>query len=123
MTEERWAPVAGFEGLYEVSDHGRVRSARTGRLRATVQKRHGYIHVQLFKNGERRNFLVHRLVATTFVMNPLGLPIVNHEDGQKTNNRRDNLCWTDPSGNATHAISLGLRPQNLPRLDLMEMSI
>lgn len=84
MADERWLPVAGFEGYYEVSDHGRVRSVD---------------RVVTFKYG------VHRLVATAFIPNPDNLPEVNHKDENKNNNRVENLEWCDRQYNNTYGTA------------------
>lgn len=112
MTEE-WAPVVGFEGLYEVSSAGRVKGlSRRDSLGRAVPERilrpnpvsAGYMAVDLFKAGRRKMSLVHRLVARAFLENPLGLPQVNHLDGSKDNNSKGNLEWSSPRDNVIHAM-------------------
>lgn len=99
MMEELWRDIKGFEGLYEVSNLGRVRSLKdnNGQARILVLKvqkhRCGYQLVFLRKDGKLKGFVVHRLVAEAFIPNPDGLPEVNHIDEDKTNNRVDNLEW------------------------------
>jgi hypothetical protein len=113
---ERWLPVVGYEGLYEVSDHGRVRrvaiswAKRPGkkilRLRRTAK---GYLDVELYLHMKRQHLLVHRLVAEAFIgPQPPLEPQINHKDGDKTNNRSSNLEWVTPLGNKRHAIRMGL---------------
>lgn len=108
MSEE-WKPIFGYEDHYEVSSSGRVRSItrtitqrnRFGRLikyqkEGRILKQHdrnGYLAVQLCKDGIETTQSVHRLVATTFIDNPLGLQQVNHKDENKHNNSVDNLEW------------------------------
>jgi hypothetical protein len=113
----RWLPIDGYDGAYEVSDDGRVRSvdriiipAGGGpeyKLRGTelVQKPHrkGYLQVALSKNSVVKYPLVHRLVAAAFVI-PVTGPQVNHMDFNKKNNRYKNLEWTSDDGNRQHAI-------------------
>lgn len=91
MKTEIWMPIEGYEDLYEVSNEGRVSSKR-GILRP-VMNNCGYLQVQLWKDGKRKWFKVHRLVATAFVPNMFGDDCVNHIDENKTNNRADNLMW------------------------------
>jgi hypothetical protein len=105
---EVWRPCPGFEEFYQVSDHGRVRRIKAdddtwvGRvLKPSTDKRWGYHHVSLWKNGKGYPRKVHRLVAQAFIPNPLNLPEVNHKKGtDKTNNRVSNLEWTTRQGNS-----------------------
>ena len=122
---EIWKPVVGHEGAYEVSDLGRVRSLeriisvpnRWGSLSLrTVKTRvlrnndngSGYLQVQLSSGGERQPRLIHRLVAEAFLPPEDGLVFVNHKDGDKANNRLENLEWCSRSGNMVHAYAVGL---------------
>lgn len=121
ITEE-WRPVAvvGFEGSYEVSALGRVRSVDRMRmglggpqrcdgkiLRPRINKL-GYQQGSLYCAGLVKTFLLHRLVALSFIPNPDHLPMVNHIDGIKSNCAATNLEWTDDRGNKQHAINTGL---------------
>lgn len=109
--DEQWRPVKGHEA-YEVSNQGIVRNAVRGNVRRLTPNEKGYLRVQL--NGKWLR--VHRLVAIAFVPNPENKPQVNHIDGDKTNNRADNLEWVTNLENAAHAISHGLYPDNaMPR--------
>lgn len=112
MSAERWRPVIGFEHLYEVSDFGRVRSlprkvgpstVRKGRILKPADNGGGYQWVSLYRNGEKHKRYIHRVVAEAFVANPDGLPEVNHIDGDKTNNRADNVEWVTHAENQQHA--------------------
>lgn len=116
---EIWKTIPGFGGRYEVSDHGQVRSYANGRHgnkdEAVVLKPKkipaGYLQVNLYKtNGGGKQFykLVHRLVADAFIPNPNTFPVVNHKDGNKMNNRVENLEWVTASENSTHAVQTGL---------------
>ena len=100
--EEIWCPIKGYEGLYEVSDQGRVRSLKSGKERILKpgSDKYGYLMVCLCKNGEKKNLLVHRLVAQAFIPNPDNLPQVNHKDENKTNNYVHNLEWCSSKYNA-----------------------
>ena len=118
MTEE-WRPVVGFEGLYEVSSRGRVRSldrrvntssgTRLSRGQVLKGKRkNGYQEVSLGRNGSRNFRLVHRLVCEAFHgPAPEGKPWVLHRDGDKSNNTPGNLYWGDPKQNAQDMITHG----------------
>ena len=104
MTEEIWRPVVGYEGLYEVSNTGRVRSLdryvrcksyrlHKGKVLSPGKDKDGYLFVVLSCNGKHKTIAVHKLVAQAFIPNPDDLPIINHKDEDKTNNRVDNLEW------------------------------
>lgn len=117
---EEWRPVVGWEGLYEVSNIGRVRrlSRVTTRKDGTLQtwpdrimslplNSWGYPSVGLTRDGRKSTALVHRLVAFAFI-GPGG-PEVNHKDGDKTNARVSNLEWVTSKQNKEHAWGIGLR--------------
>lgn len=94
---EQWRPVEGYEGLYEVSNLGRIKSLNynhTGVEKVLKPKNNkGYLRVDLRKDGKHKFFLVHRLVATAFLPNPEGFEQVNHINEDKTNNCVDNIEW------------------------------
>jgi len=105
--EEYWKPVEGYEGLYEVSNEGRVRSLNYNKTGETKILRPlmiggGYLQVQLWKDGKVKMLLVHRLVAITFIPNPDNLPQVNHKNEDKTDNRVVNLEWTTAIENSNY---------------------
>lgn len=108
MIDEIWKPIEGYEGLYEVSNLGNVRSLGNGktwkepRIRKTNICNNGYHSVSLYKNGKEKRFLVHRLVAESFILNPDNLPQVNHKDEDKTNNCADNLEWCSAEYNINY---------------------
>lgn len=105
-----WRPVKGYEGLYEVSNLGQVRSFYSGEakiLKPYVDK-DGYLCVHLHKNGKGYAKKVHRLVASAFIPNIGDKPQVNHIDGDKTNNTVDNLEWVTSKENMHHAWETGL---------------
>lgn len=107
---EEWRPIKGLEGHYEVSNTGKVRGLRSGKVLSPFVSNCGYHMVCLctgFKT--RKGFLIHRLVAETFIPNPLCKSQVNHIDGDKGNNAVSNLEWTTPKENTYHAYKVGLR--------------
>lgn len=97
-----------FDGSYEVSDSGEVFSKHRNRFLIGGTYPNGYEFVGLTVNGETKNFMRHRLVARAFIPNPENLPYVNHIDGNKKNNRVENLEWCTPVENVRHAIKTGL---------------
>lgn len=114
-----WRPCPGYEGFYEVSDLGQVRTVshiRNGkhgttckvspRIKMLSMNNDGYLVVSLNANSNKTNVLcVHRIVAAAFVPNPDNLPQVNHIDGNKLNNAASNLEWCDSIYNTKHAIA------------------
>ena len=88
---EVWKDIDGFEGLYQVSNYGRVKSRYAIRKKPTTNN--GYEIVKLCKNGEVKHSLVHRLVAQAFIPNPFNFPCINHKDENKRNNIVENLEW------------------------------
>lgn len=112
---EAWAAVSGFEGLYEVSNIGRVRSLpRVNRLgrrvngceRKPQKDTKGYHFVQLWKDGAMSQPRVHQLVAAAFIPNPEQKPQVNHKDGVRSNNVWKNLEWATNGENTQHSYDV-----------------
>lgn len=108
MTGELFVMIPGYENRYLISNLGRVISFNSGSEMAQYVHRNGYASVKLSKNGVHKTHLIHRLVATAFVSNPDDLLEVNHKDGNKLNNRADNLEWVTRSQNMRHSIANGL---------------
>ena len=104
---ERWKVIKGFE-KYSVSDTGEVKSNKNDHIKANRIDRRGYNDISLYKNGQEHHKKVHRLVAEAFVDNPEGKDFVNHKDGNKLNNSKDNLEWVTHSENMKHAYATGL---------------
>ena len=101
---EQYRTVQGYEGLYEVSNYGRVKSLKFGKekLLKPQADTKGYLFVDLCKDGKVKHHLVHRLVASTFIENPDNLPQVNHKDENKTNNNVENLEWCSHKDNCNY---------------------
>jgi hypothetical protein len=105
--EEIWKPIVGYEGRYEVSNTGRVRSFHFNKpiiLSSIVF--YGYVIVSLCILNKKRNRRIHRLVAQAFIPNPLNKPQVNHKDKNKQNNHVDNLEWATNQENVRHSIAM-----------------
>ena len=104
---EIWRPVPSYEGLYEVSNTGKIRSlcARYGyhnELKQCAGSK-GYLLVTLCRKGKQRTVNVHRIVADVFIPNPSNFPCVNHKDQNKKNNKASNLEWCSYAHNNTYA--------------------
>lgn len=124
--QEIWKDVPEYEGLYMVSNLGRVMSLHCTskaakesgvpdrRIMKNVMSSSGYYHVMLSKNGNKIAWSNHVLVARAFIPNPENKPSVNHIDGNRTNNAVDNLEWATYKENQQHAIRTGLRDPHKP---------
>lgn len=122
--EEIWKEVKYFEDYYEVSNMGRVRSIdryvehkrhgvvlRKGNILKQYTDSGGYKYVNLHKDGKRKIYLVHRLVADAFIPNPNNYPCVNHKDENKTNNRVDNLEFCTQKYNTNYGTCIQRRAE------------
>lgn len=120
VPEEKWRDVLGFEELYQVSSFGNVRTIKKGEAEMSQQEnRNGYMTVHLRDKGVERRAMVHRLVAEAFIPNPDGLRDVNHKNGDKSDNRVENLEWVSHSDNMTHSFrELGQNVRHIVQLDL-----
>lgn len=112
--EEEWRDIEGFEGLYQISNMGRIKSlARYSsqghwlpeRILSIAHAISGYTDVSLYKNGQRFHKKPHRLVAEAFIPNPENLPEVDHKDTNKDNNCVDNLRWCTHAGNYENKLT------------------
>jgi len=111
---EEWRPIAGYEGLYEVSNMGRVRSiTRYKKVIKPTITNSGYYQYQLWHNGTYRTGLAHRLVAKAFVPNPDNKPVVNHIDENKLNNFVSNLEWVTHVENCRFGTAIKRRTAHL----------
>lgn len=120
MPEEKWQDVLGFEELYQVSSFGNVRTIKKGEAEMSQQENmNGYMTVHLRNKGVERRAMVHRLVAEAFIPNPNGFRDVNHKNGDKSDNRVENLEWTSHADNMTHSFrELGKNVRHIVQLDL-----
>ena len=107
---EIWKNIEGYDGRYQVSNMGRIKSfckSKVKILRLRVGNRN-YFEVILYMGKSSKNIKVHSIVAKNFIPNPENKPMVNHKDGNKLNNRVDNLEWSTYSENQLHAFQIGL---------------
>lgn len=113
--EEIWKDIKGFEDKYQVSNLGRIKSLKdkNGKYREKILKQcitqKGYLSIYLSLESKKYTYTIHRLVAQTFIPNTENKPQVNHIDGNKTNNRVDNLEWVTNQENSNHAWKYGLK--------------
>lgn len=115
---EIWKDIKGYEGRYQVSNRGNVKSLNynhTGKIKNLKFRKpntyNQYMTIELCKNNKKEVFFIHRLVAEAFIPNPRKMPVVNHIDGNKTNNKSDNLEWCSYSSNVRHAYDTRLIKQ------------
>lgn len=104
---EIWRPVKGYEGHYEVSNKGRIKSLASNRLLSPHNNGVGYLKVELWKDKVGKKKYIHRIVADTFLPNPLNRTEVNHKDSDPANNTLENLEWVSSSENTKHAVYKG----------------
>lgn len=109
MTKEIWKPVPGYDGRYEVSNFGKVKSLISKKTLKPHIINRGYCEIRLCKGGKYERFLVHRLVAEAFCKKPDGKNVVDHIDGSTKNNRADNLRWVTQKENV-HFGRVVIRP-------------
>lgn len=114
--KEIWKDIKGFEGLYKISNKGRIYSLITNKIRKSYITKKGYLRTSLCLNGKNKKFLVHQLVAQAFIPNPENKPQVNHIDCNKQNNCVNNLQWVTNRENFIHAEKNNLRINNLQNL-------
>ena len=110
MEEEIWKPIKDYEGLYEVSNLGRVKSLNyrgTGKekILKNIENSKGYFQVSLVKFGKQKVFKIHRLVAETFIPNPEGKPCIDHINTIRSDNRVENLRWVTHEENNNNPLT------------------
>lgn len=101
--------IKGYKYLYSINRKGEIYSYHSNKLMKLMKDKDGYLKVNLSKNGKSRKYIVHRLVAQTFLENPNKFPQVNHKNGIKDDNRVENLEWCTVSSNHKHAFKIGLK--------------
>lgn len=123
---EEWKDIKGYEGLYQVSNEGRVKSLSRNcfvkdklgnkycrtikeKILKPIKQSNGYLYNTLHKNGEGKMFRTHRLVAEAFIPNSNSLLIINHKDEDKENNSVSNLEWCTPKYNSNYGNSIAKR--------------
>lgn len=116
MKNEIWKDVVGYEGIYQASNLGRIKSLdmkivtsrciekRPGRILKQSLKKHGYLSLTLCRNKIKTDFRAHKVIAITFIPNPENKRTINHKNGIKTDNRVENLEWMTHKENIHHAI-------------------
>ncbi len=109
MLKEIWKNVPEWEDFYEVSNFGRARNKKTGKLKPLDVNNYGYSRLQCYNGERRKKLFIHRLVATLFVEGFVEGYTVNHKDGNKSNNMAENLEWVSASRNYRHCYETGLR--------------
>ena len=119
--EELWLDIKGYEGFYKVSNTGKVYSYRRNKCLSQKSDKDGYKEVCLCVDEVRKYRRVHRLVAEAFIPNEESLPIINHKDGDKTNNHVSNLEWTTNYGNVIHGFNTNIEGKTLSSLSKEEM--
>lgn len=129
--DEIWADIPHYEGHYQVSNLGRVKSLYYRNNNSFIPNRekilkqldaNGYKRVRLFEKGIHNQFSVHRLVAQVFIPNPENKPCINHIDGNKENNKVDNLEWCTYSENEQHSRKvLGKEPINRKKVNQYDL--
>ncbi|WP_019124649.1 NUMOD4 domain-containing protein [Peptoniphilus grossensis] len=116
-----WNPIKGYEGLYEVSEEGQIRSLDRyqnnhgkpqfirGKTKSLRKDPQGYLMTDLYKEGKQETVRVHRVVAEAFIKNTFNLPTVNHKDGNKENNKLSNLEWASYKDQSEHLYKNNLK--------------
>lgn len=110
--EEKWKDIVGYEGAYKISNSGEVLSVKKNKILKPFKTKSGYLIIGLIKQQKRKNYKAHRLVAMHFLLNPENKPQVNHINGNKVDNRSENLEWCTSSENIRHSWEMGMREKS-----------
>lgn len=131
---EKWKDICGYEGIYQVSNLGRIKRLETNtcygkgnyyraeHLVSVNERGNGYLRCHLSKNGKTKCFNVHRLVAIAFIENPTNLPTVNHIDEDKTDNRDWNLEWATMSYQNQYGVG-AINRNKAKEMPIMQMDM
>jgi len=115
---EHWKDIPGYKGLYQISNLGRIKSLnisirryngiqqRDSQILKPLPLRNKYLRIVLVNNGQKKQYLIHRLVAMAFIPNPDNKPCIDHKDGNRANNNVDNLCWVTHKENSNNPLTL-----------------
>ena len=108
---EEWKDIKGYEGIYQISNKGRVKTLGNNKTKKEKIRDgkidRGYKRISLCKNGKEKKYSIHRLVAEAFLPNPDNLPVVNHKDENKLNNNVENLEWCTQEYNVNYSGTAG----------------
>lgn len=106
--KELWRTIPNYDDQYLISNMGRIKSLKTNKLLSATQHSDGFMKIRLWRNNKAKNFLIHRLVAQAFISNPREYSSVSHIDGDKRNNRYDNLKWATQKEIVDRSWNLGI---------------
>lgn len=103
---EIWKDIKGYEGLYQASNLGRIKSLNSKKILKGYLNQYGYIRIVLYKKGVPKSYQAHRLIAMTFIENENNLPVINHKDENKQNNNVNNLEWCTIKYNSNYGSGI-----------------
>ena len=104
-----WREIVGYEGIYQVNEFGHIKNVLRDKINKQFGGGSGYMMISLSRDGSTSKKYIHRLVAEAFIPNVEDKPLVNHNDGNKTNNKPENLEWVTNQENIIHSFANGLQ--------------
>ena len=127
MTQEKWKDIQGYEGLYQISNLGRVKSVgnnfnRKEKILKHFLNKNGYTSVILSKNSKIKRFYLHRLIGIHFIPNTENKPNINHINGIKSDNKIENLEWVTQKENIKHSIDVLKNIPSFKNVDYKKLS-